>query len=486
MFRKIDREQTNLIPPSLRELIPDDDLVLTVIDVVDQLDLSKLYGHYNRLGSHAYHPKMMLALFFYAYSQGVFSSRRIAERVHDSIRFLYLTGYQYPDFHTINRFRQNHLDLLQGYFEQIVQLCMDRGLVPLDGVAIDGTKVKANASAKKQSQLLLQVAASVEGDAVSDASEDKDDNDLPSSIPSGYSDPDSRSQKGVGPGYNAQLAVDTTTQMVVGAKVVTDRNDSGQLVPMIDDVERVAAERRHRTQYYADTGYASADAFAKLSENGIDAYVPLQEDTHHKPGDPYAKERFIINVEAGTGTCPQGHPLRVQRWNGTNKSGSPIRTFRGTQCTSCPVQAQCTRSKYRYVTVLLNERYRQAMRDKLNTPAGRRAMRLRRTTVEPAFGHIKAAMGFKQFSLRRLKAVKAEWFLVAIAFNLKKMHEILQKRMHPAVAMATSAHFACKTVFCACKVAVWAACDTICRENQPKKLDTQKRYIIFKKLVPAF
>ncbi len=128
MFRDIGRNQANLLPPSLRDLIPDDDLICTVIDIVDHLDLSKLYSRYNRLGQHAYHPKMMLSLLFYAYTQGIFSSRKIADRIKDSIRFLYLTGYQYPDFHTIARFRKNHQDLIHDYFTQIVQICMRRGL----------------------------------------------------------------------------------------------------------------------------------------------------------------------------------------------------------------------------------------------------------------------------------------------------------------------------------------------------------------------
>jgi transposase len=426
MFRDIGRNQDNLIPPSLLELIPDDDLVFTVIDIVDQVDLTKLYSRYHRLGQHAYHPKMMLALLFYAYTQGIFSSRKIADRARDSIRFLYLTGYQYPDFHTIARFRKNHLDLIHDYFAQIVRLCIHRGLAPLDGIAIDGTKIKANASAERQSKWLLKIAASEDGD-----------DDPPDSSPSGYSDPDCSTLKGIGPGYNAQLAVDTTTQLIVGARVVNARNDSKQLLPMIDEVNHVVGIAKHARQVYADTGYSSADVYAKLAGNPkIDAYVPVHEGTSHPPNHPYSKEQFIVDVDKRTGTCPEGHPLRIHRLHGLNKHGYAVMTFRGTMCPNCQVKQLCTKSQYRYIVVLLDEPYRQAMREKMKTPAGKRAMKIRRSTVEPAFGCIKEAMGFRRFRLRKLKAVTAEWLLIAIAFNLKKIHEIGKSRVNPAISMA--------------------------------------------------
>ena len=122
MFKEYHRHQDYLLPPSVCDLIAPGDLVNIVAEVVDNFDIRPFEQRYTCLGPNAYHPRMMLGLLFYAYSQGVFSSRKIAERVRYDVRFMFIAGYQTPDFRTISDFRKNHIDLVKGYFVKIVRL----------------------------------------------------------------------------------------------------------------------------------------------------------------------------------------------------------------------------------------------------------------------------------------------------------------------------------------------------------------------------
>ncbi len=288
--------------------------------------------------------------------------------------------------------------------------------------------MKANASPERKSKWLLEIAES-----------EDDDHDPDNPTSSGYSDPDSKAFRGIGPGYNAQAAVDTTSQLIVGAKVVTDINDSKQLLPMIDEVNQVTGNGDKSMEVYADTGYSSADVYAKLSNNPkIEAYVPVRESTSHKPNHPYSQSRFTIDIKNKSCICPEGHPMYAPRQPGRNKDGYAILKFRGKVCQNCHAKELCTKGNYRNIVVLVDEHHRQNMRDKMKTHAGKRAMKIRKTTVEPVFGIIKEAMGFRHFRLRSLKSVTAEWLLIAIAFNLKKINKIDKTTIDPAISLRRS------------------------------------------------
>ena len=145
-LRPYNQGQMALFPPSVRSLIEDDHLCMIVNDVVKELDLSCLYQKISSEGNPAYHPAMMLKILFYAYAKGIFSSRNIAQAVRENIPFIFLAAWQKPDFRTISDFRKNNLPELGLLFAQTVQLCNRLGMVKLGHVAIDGTKIKANAS----------------------------------------------------------------------------------------------------------------------------------------------------------------------------------------------------------------------------------------------------------------------------------------------------------------------------------------------------
>ena len=458
MFKDYNPYQDFLLPPSVNDFLPAGDLACVIVEIVNDFDISPFYQRYQPLGPHAYHPKMMLGLMFYAYSQGLFSSRKIEERAQYDLRFMYVAGYQHPDFHTICNFRKDHLDLIAGYFKDIVMLCSRLGLVSWRTVAIDGTKLKANASSQRnkdrdalrkeiadvEAEIARRLALAQATDDAESAAEDasnrldvKDLRDLHSKLEAARSrlddqpektsvnltDPDSRILPKVGSGYNAQIAVDTLSDVIVAAEVVDAANDVHQLLPMIDRVEAITEARGDKLTVLGDSGFASAQAFTALeSRPNIRAFVPQREDVHRagKEAPPFDKSRFQLDVDSGGGVCPLGQPMRVLR-RGVNKSGQPNIQFVGTACAECPRRAECTKAKQRSVVVLQAEPALERMRERMKTALGKAAMAIRRSTVEPVFGILKERLGFRQFSLRGWEKVKGEFLLLCCAYNLKKI-----------------------------------------------------------------
>ena len=469
MFKEYHRHQDYLLPPSVCDLITPGDLVNVVAEVVDNFDIRPFERRYTCLGPNAYHPRMMLGLLFYAYSQGVFSSRKIAERVRYDVRFMFIAGYQTPDFRTISDFRKNHIDLVKHYFVKIVRLCREVGLLPLRTVAIDGTKIQANASDSKlrDRDALVEEAKAVEAEiarmlALAQVTDDResDDPEAPEAqahdgVPVGdleqlrarlrqvqaqldaasgcdtvnLTDPESRIMRDIGSGYNAQLAVDAENGIIVGAEVVAEANDVHQLTPMVDQVEYNTASQGEPKMALADAGYSSSAACAELEARAhIDAYVPLPQDVHRErvrqEVPPFDKRHFSLDPVTGSGTCPLGQPMHtVQR--GVNKRGRRYIAFRGTACPDCLRRCECTRAKYRHVELLLDDPALERMRSKMQTATGRRAMAMRRQTVEPVFGILKEQLNFRRFKLRGLQKVKGEFALLCAAFDLKKLHRFL-------------------------------------------------------------
>jgi transposase len=473
MFKDFNRHQPSMLTPNFHEVISPDDLVYLIAEVTDRLEIGSLIRRYDTLGQNAYNPHMMLGLLFFAYTQKVFSSRQIAERVCYDMRFMFLCGRLRPDFRTISDFRKNHIDLLKGYFTQIVRICRTLGMAPLREVAIDGTKIKASASPQRtlKGDALAEELAIGEAEIAmwlslaeqTDASEDQSlGNQLLKGLPvktlaelqalvkaaaekltesSGIAkvnltDPESRDMKGVGPGYNAQIAVDADDQLIVGANVTDAGNDSGQLLPMIEELEMTTATEGKSKLVAADSGYASAEAFQGLTElPHIDAYVPTQRQVNKaRDGvNQFDKEHFELDPQTGTGLCPLGQPMRLLR-TGVNKSGQAYHHYIGTACAGCPLRTECTRAAYRSVVVLDNEPLLAAMEAKTSSPSGRKAGRMRRCTVEPVFGVLKEQLGFRRFSLRGLAKAQGEFALLCIAFNLKKLHRWRIRRLTAVLA----------------------------------------------------
>ena len=424
-FRPYEPDQIFLMPASMREWLPGDHLAYFVSDVVDHLDLAAIIGRYVReeRGYPPYHPAMMVKVLLYAYCIGVASSRKIEKRLCEDIGFRVLAANNTPDFRTISDFRKNHLMALAGLFLQVLKLCRKAGLVKLGHVALDGTKIKANASKHKamsykrmkeeESRLeaevaeLLKKAEAVDEEEDRQYGKDKRGDELPKELAfresrlkkireakaaleaearleaekrpergeenmtppdkaqRNFTDPDSHIMPAPGgkhfiQAYNAQAAVDSAHQVIVAAEVTNNSSDRGQAEPMMEAVEANTGQLPR--QMSADAGYFSSDAVKNLTARGIDVYLPPDKIGH----------RFTL-PPAPRGRIPKSLSI-VDR-----------------------------------------------MRRKLRTKKGRERYGLRKELPEPVFGQIKQARGFSQFLLRGSDKVNSEWKVICTGHNLLKL-----------------------------------------------------------------
>jgi len=427
-------DQDLLLPPSLRDWLPEDHLVYFVSDVVDQLDLSAIHAWYGeeKRGQPPYDPVLMTKLLVYGYCTGVFSSRRLQGRIQEDIPFKVLAAGNEPDFRTISDFRKIHLVALEELFEQVLELALESGSVKLGRVSLDGTKIKANASkhkamsygrAKEKQQqlrqevkeLLAQAAAADEeedqrhgnrrGDELPEelrrretrlakikqakkaieqraqekaAAERKNTAEVQQAKPGekdqyNFTDPESRIMKsgdGFVQGYNAQAAVEAGLGLIVGQLVTQAANDKEQLQPMVEAIEQQAGQRPEAI--LADSGYCSEANLTYLEsaaqpERQIAAYVSTGRQKH----GPYRQP------------CKRG-----------------------------PLPAGATRV--------------DRMTRKLQTQAGKAVYAARKCVVEPVFGQIKQARGFRQFLLRGFQKVRGEWALVCLTHNILRLYAASQ------------------------------------------------------------
>jgi transposase/IS5 family transposase len=415
-------DQTALLPKSLGDFISPGDPVHMVRRTVEQLDLAAFFASYAaERGRPPYHPKAMVGLLLYGACRGIYSSRKLEAACGQDVIFMYLMGMARPDFHTIAMFRKRFRRQIEDLFKQVLGLCQRAGLVRLGHVSLDGTKVRANASKHKamsyrrmlakERSLEEEIKRWLDEGERQDAEEDEEfgpDDDgysLPDELrepqrrleviraakarleeearrkmkeagkdsaqaqvseraQSNFTDPESRimhTPDGFQQCYNAQAAVDAETQIIVAQEVSQAPPDVQRLRPMLDEISELNG--RPPEELTADAGYASETNFAALEEAGVYAVIALRRYRRDEPPD------------------------------------------------SDPAAA---RSTNRWP-------HRNLMRARLYTSEGKQKYKLRKQTVEPVFGQIKAARGFRQFLCRGLEAVQAEWALVCTAHNLLKL-----------------------------------------------------------------
>jgi len=415
-FRPYDQDTLLLLPPSVRDWVDPDGLPAFISDLVDGLDLAPfLAAHDEPRGMPPYHPALMLKVLLYGYAIGVTSSRKLEERLQSDIGFMFLAGQARPDHKTIGEFRRRHLGAFHALFLDVLVLCQRAGLVKLGRVALDGTKVKADASKHKamsyarmgereaaleaevrrildEAEAIDQAEDALYGEARGDElppelrtregrlrkirelkaeleAEAKARTGDPDATPEpkaqrSFTDPDSRimlsKPDGFIYGYNAGAVVDDTAQVIVATDLSVEATDTRSLPDLVEQVERNTGRRPKRL--LADAGYLSDDNLAHLAARGIDAYVAVRRDRHSTAPPPTPRGRIPEAL-------------------------SP----------------------------------RERMARKLTTKAGRAHYARRKAIVEPVFGQIKEAHGFRRFSLRGRSKVSAEWQLVCAVHNLGKL-----------------------------------------------------------------
>ena len=433
-FRAWKIDEAQLLPPSVQDYVPKDHVSRLIVSLVrESLDLSGITGSYTSgLGQPPFDPRLMTALLLHGYASGLYASRRIARAAIERTDFMMIVAGDPPDFRTVSEFRRRHLRALQGLFVQVLQLAEAAGLVKLGHVALDGTKIKANASKHKamsyahmkrrEAELKAQVDGWLAAAEAADREEDKLYGDKrgdempewvadkqkrleklreakaaleaqakakaeaeaqaprkaagrkkagkaaasPKTEPDGkaqrnFTDPESRILKtkdGYIQGYNAQAAVDGTAQIIVAHTLTDSSSDQAQLAPLLDGIR--ANLGRNPEEVSADAGYCSAANLRTIGRRRIKGYVA---------------------------TGRQKHGTRSATTKKAAASGSLIARM------STKLKRAGHRSRYRF----------------------------RKQIVEPVFGQIKQARGFRQFLLRGIEKVSAEWALICTAHNIVKL-----------------------------------------------------------------
>jgi transposase len=438
-YRDWSPDQLYLFPLSPRDWLPEDDLVYFLLDTVASFDLAPFFAYYERetRGQPPFHPRMMVCLLWYCYATGTRSSRKIMRRCQVDVACRIIVGDDVPDFRTISDFRKTHLDRLETLFVDVLKLCALAGLAKVGTIALDGTKIKASASrhkamsydrmpeeearlkqeiatilaeaesadategaahgpgrhgdelpqelARRQSRLakIQQAKALLEERARTEAAEEaarrQEEGKAPSAVAPAdavpeakdqinFTDPESRIMKVANKGWdqcgNAQ-AVANEHQIILAADVTDQTNDKRQVVPMVDQA-RANLDAAGVTQAIGaavmDSGFYSEANTKALESRGIDAYVATERLKHHEE-----------IPQAPRGRIPAGLSAK------------------------------------------------QRMARKLRTKRGRAEYAKRKGIIEPIFGQLKQALGFRQFSLRGLAAMRGEWRLLCAVHNLLKL-----------------------------------------------------------------
>jgi transposase len=462
--KEYNQNQAMLFPPHIRRFLPDDHPAVIINDIVDTMDLSAFYSKLSSEGNPAYHPAMMLKVLVYAYSSGIFSSRKIQRALQESVAFIYLAAWQKPDFRTISDFRKNNLGEMQTLFSQLLDYCRRIQMISLGHISIDGSRIKANAADEhtwhkekidRTIKQLLDKANQADSDEDSILGPGKSGDEVPAPVQkhadrikelrrirkeleeSGRSnfnttDPDASLMKtphGLTTGFNAQVAVDEKNQLILAEDVTNDPADVAQLVPMI---EQVMTNVGKPAILSADSGYGSGENLRFVQDKGIDGYIPdpVFQGSQRRPGakEFFERSRFIRDEAKDCFICPTGQELFFSHIQKTKKN-QHARVYKCLSYANCPLRGQCTRgSNGRIISLSPYDKELNQMRKKLDSEAGKRIYRRRQTIVEPVFATLKNAIGFNRFFLRSLQKVRGEFTLVCIAHNVRKLVSFLKQQ----------------------------------------------------------
>lgn len=422
-FKEYQQNQNFLLPPNLQDFVPPQHLARVIDSVANQLKLDSLYARYSDIGCHAYHPLMMLKVLFYAYAVGDYSSRLIAYRLKSDLAFMFLSGLQTPDFHTVNRFRKDNLDLLDDLFQQIVRLCSRKGLVSLGTIALDGTRLKANAS--KRRTVEQQVKQLLEKVEAVDQQEDREQRE--ESIYEikrvNLTDPEANFMHVDGslkPGYNGQVAVDSSHGVIVAAELSDKPADQDSVPKLVEQTK--ANTGRYPLELLADSGHSGYQNLEYLKEIGVVGYIPDRHQQAIERGNSsrYQKSFFVYEAEFDRYRCPAGEYLNYLQLN-RHKSHRPYKVYEGRACGSCVNIEECSRGAKRTITRYLSEELQQEMRARLNSEEGKRKYAARQGLVESVFGDMKHNRKKREIWLRGKVKAKGEFLLMCIGHNLRKL-----------------------------------------------------------------
>lgn len=444
-FAECDRKTLYLLPPSVEDWLPDGHLARFVVDIVDQLDLRSLKASYSGRGSKPYNPEMLVALLFYGYATGVFSSRKLERSTFDSVAFRYIAANSHPDHDTIATFRRRFLPEIKCLFVKILMVANELEVLKLGSVSLDGTKVKANASKHKalsyehacklEKQLKAEVAELLKKAEAADRAD----------IPDGMSIPEELARR------NDRLAA------IAAAKSEIERRASERHARELEEHEQKVAERAKKEQ---ETGKKTRGKKPKPPKAGPTKkdQVNLTDDesrimptsgggfeqAYNAQAVVDTKTMLIVatHVTQHTNDKQELKPALENIAALPKSLGNVTELLADTGYFSDGNVTACEEQQITPYIAVGRESHNQSpferfsepepipdtadpvsrMKHRLKTIAGKAVYAARKRTVEPVFGIIKSVMGFRTFMMRGFEAAQGEWDLVCIAWNIKRLH----------------------------------------------------------------
>lgn len=463
----MDPRQLMLYGQSVEDALPVDSDVRMYSEMMDCLGYCALESRCSETGCPPYPPKTMAMILGYAYSKKIRSSRRIEEALRVDVRFIWLAGGFKPDHNTIARFRKDNGDGIVALFKDSVKLCMGAGLVFLNSVSTDGTKIVAAASKKRiynqerverELRRVEQILAEAEE---TDRMEDElygsgNGREIPKELRDAKvrkvklqeiakqlketgsnnavsSDPDCRVMKtrnnGKCPAYNLQASVDADNQIIVAMELTASETDHGYLPQMVEQTESNTGVVPDVS--LADRGYCDEQTLEWVEESEHDALIPpLEQPREAKRTDLFASKCFLYDDERDVLICPAGRELTFRAQH--KLSCAHYKRYAASGCRSCSFHNECCgRKANRRIDVSVVADVRRRMRDRLQTEEGHELYALRKETVEPVFGQMKANRGFDRLLLHGYEGALAETALMCLIHNVYKCIRNIGGVEHP-------------------------------------------------------
>jgi transposase len=447
-------DQQWMFPPSLEDLLPKDHPARMIREFVDAQDLQALGFEVRDSdnGRPNYSANLLLKIWLYGYVSKIRSNRGLERACLESMGMLWLSGMQSPDHTTLFRFWRDNQKAIRKLFKQLLQVAASLDLVGMVLHAVDGTKILSAASPYKAwhrtslektmkeldraiDEIMKETEQSSEAAGECRLPEGlKERQELRAKIEEQLKQLNEKDRDHLQPGdegarmmkcrrgtkfaYNAQAMVDQDSKLIVAADVVTDESDNHQLVPMLDQAEQNLG--RVAEQTVADAGYQSTTEWAKAEGKSYPILVNLNE-----PNDsPYHASRFTYEAENDRCICPRGEALHFE---GTKKRDKAqpyeVRVYRCGNYENCPVRWQCSKSASgRTVQIHPNHDVLLRQREKLKDERMRAFLKQRGVIIEPLFGWIKEAMGFRRWTVRGLEKVRTQWSLLCTSINLRRLY----------------------------------------------------------------
>ena len=475
--------QRLLFPTNVFDLLPSDHECYLYADILKQLDTSELEKTYSQVGQRAYHPKSIVSILIYAYSQGVFSSREIEKRCNEDLSFMFIAEMNCPNFRVLSDFRKNNSVFFEDCFKQSVLLAMELGLASLGHVSLDGSKFKADTSKhkamslkrlkEKEKELMEEIEALIQKAHKCDEEEDKEYKEQ-----TGYEIPEDLKYKeerlskiqaakealiereeklnpgkpvndkkqisfadfearimgkkgsGFGYQYNGQICVDKDSQIIVAQFISQNVNDKKEIKPAIEKMLETTGKLPSKIS--TDNGYMSGDNLEALKLAELDAYVATNKGEKKnkilldESNRNLTKADFNYNEQDDCFTCPGDQILPLKS---KSKAGEKIYQGSSEACSVCKYKNRCCKSKKgeaRTISTDDKEPLRQEMNEKMELESSKEIYKQRKVIVEPVFGQIKNT-GFRGFSVRGLNKTSGEFSLVCTVHNMKKIMRAIFK-----------------------------------------------------------